>query len=169
MKARQIFLEKIIEGVRKNTYILHAKGGAHLFDKRCSSNKKIKKIYRKQIWPYIEKVGAQGKKRPCIGSITARDPYPKINLGMEGPKKVHLSGAQFVKRTFYIHRLVAIAFLYPEIISKRFINHINGKTVDYRVCNLEWVTISENNSVPRPRGKTVYDKKYDIFKVKKFL
>ena len=71
---------------------------------------KLKKLIENRFSHPIEKVGAQRKKRPCIGSITARDPYPKINLGMEGSKKVHLSGAQFVKRTFYIHRLDGYCF-----------------------------------------------------------
>ena len=169
MKARKIFLEKILEGVIENTYILHETGGRHIFDIRCSSKKKIKKIYRKNIWPWIELVGSTNKVR--VSSISARDPYPKINLIMKGVKKTYVSqkNPQHPTKTVYIHRLVGNAFLYTENILKDRINHINSKTVDYRVCNLEWVTASTNNRAKRPRGQDVWDKKYDIFKAKKFV
>ena len=88
MKARKIFLEKIIEGVLEDTYLLHETGGQHVFAKRCSPKKKIKKIYRKKIWPWIEAVTGSLKDR--IPSITVRDPYPKVTLAMRrGEKKLH--------------------------------------------------------------------------------
>ena len=169
MKGRKIFLEKIIEGVLENTYLLHETGGQHVFAKRCSPKKKIKKIYRKKIWPWIEAVTGTYKDR--TPSITTRDPYPKVSLVMEGARKKYASqkAAMRPTKTVYIHSLVGMAFLYTEPLSKDRINHINGKTVDYRVCNLEWITASDNNRAKKPRGQNVWDKKYDIFKAKKFV
>ena len=42
-----------------------------------------------------------------------------------------------------VHRLVALAFLPPDL-SRHFTNHKNGVKTDNRLENLEWVTKSEN-------------------------
>ena len=144
--------------------------GASMFLlKDVLSKKKIKKIYRKNIWPWIE--AATGSLKDRIPSITVRDPYPKVTLAMQGMRKKYASqkAAMRPTKTVYIHSLVGMAFLYTEPLSKDRINHINGKTVDYRVCNLEWITASDNNRAKKPRGQNVWDKKYDIFKAKKFV
>lgn len=45
--------------------------------------------------------------------------------------------------TTIAHRLVAMAFLKRKILSTQ-INHKNGIKTDNRICNLEWVTASQN-------------------------
>lgn len=49
----------------------------------------------------------------------------------------------FIK-SFAIHRLVAITFI-RNPLDKRYVNHKDGNRQNNNVCNLEWVTPSENN------------------------
>ena len=45
--------------------------------------------------------------------------------------------------SFYIHRLLAIAFI-PNLENKPHINHLNGIITDNSLDNLEWCTHQEN-------------------------
>ena len=65
-----------------------------------------------------------------------------------------------------MHRIVAKAFC-ANILNLPVVDHINSKSSDYRIENLRWVTISENNTGKRP--SIGVDKMYDIQRYKNLL
>ena len=160
-----IRLEDIVSGVQKNTYLLHLTGKNHIFGERCSSYKKINPIYREECWPWIEVIDGRSKGRK-VGTITFRDPYPKLNLLMEGEMIERLAQKQTPIKTFYYHRLICMG-VHPNPNNLPSVDHINGHTVDYRAENLRWTSVSDNNRCKRPRAD--YDKLYDILDGKNII
>lgn len=77
------------------------------------------------------------------------DPNPRVN----GYISVSLSG-DAGKRRFYVHRLVADAFLggCPAGLQ---VNHINFNRADNRAANLEVVTCAQNAAHSKAAGRTV--------------
>lgn len=72
-------------------------------------------------------------------------PYGKLLAGdtnRVGYKRIVLCDGKTKKR-FFIHRLVAGIFI-PNPSNKPQINHIDGNKLNNCVCNLEWVSRSEN-------------------------
>lgn len=63
----------------------------------------------------------------------------KISMSNNGYSYVSL----YNRKKFYIHRLVAEAFI-ENLHNKKIVNHINGIKTDNNIKNLEWVTKSEN-------------------------
>ena len=61
--------------------------------------------------------------------------YPHVNLIKDDERK-----------DFYVHRLVAQAFINNDDDSKTVINHIDEVKTNNRVSNLEWCTILYNNT-----------------------
>lgn len=77
--------------------------------------------------PYLTKEKILGK------GIGATRGYCRVTLCKEPNNQ----------KMFYIHRLVAMAFV-SKIEGKDVVNHINGIRTDNRAENLEWTTIEEN-------------------------
>ena len=63
-------------------------------------------------------------------------------------------GEKCKKKNFYVHQLIALAFL-PNPENKPYVNHKNGVQLDNVVSNLEWATEKENsiNRYERARGE----------------
>lgn len=77
-------------------------------------------------------------KKPVKAKIKA------LQLGFGGYKSVTLFNASSrIGKRFYVHRLVATAFLSNEFLKPQ-VNHINGDKLDNRAVNLEWCTGTEN-------------------------
>lgn len=74
----------------------------------------------------------------------------KKNVGKEISQSISNKGYWIVRLSkkskqsaLLVHRLLSLAFIdNPE--DKKFVNHKNGNKLDYRICNLEWVTGTEN-------------------------
>ena len=74
----------------------------------------------------------KGLKRNKILKNQQGEYYLQVQLNKNGKGK-----------TKTIHRLVAIAFI-ENPLNKSEVNHIDGNKLNNKVCNLEWVTSSEN-------------------------
>lgn len=86
------------------------------------------------------KVNSRHKQR------TVKEKILRVKYNKFGYKTVCLS-SELQKREFFIHRLVAYAFI-PNPENKPQIDHINGIKSDNRVENLRWVTAKENSNNP---------------------
>ncbi len=61
------------------------------------------------------------------------------------------------KKMIFLHRLIALNYI-PNPHNKPCVNHINADKTDYRICNLEWATHSENNQHAYDIGLHEYHK-----------
>lgn len=62
-----------------------------------------------------------------------------------GYRSVKLTFENSRQQRFYVHRLVAMAFIPNDDKKKTIVNHKDGNKLNNRVENLEWVTPRENN------------------------
>lgn len=84
----------------------------------------------------LPRFGTNGK---CVSVDLCRG-YQRVNLWKNGVLTHKL-----------VHRLVAEAFI-PNPENKSQVNHIDGNKRNNNVCNLEWVTASENQIHARMNG-----------------
>ena len=71
----------------------------------------------------------------------------RSTVGIVSTPKPQYSGyvdVSIMRKTYYVHRLVAIAFGIPRAIGQDQVNHKNGNPSDNRVQNLEWISNSDN-------------------------
>ena len=88
-------------------------------------------------------------------SYYTKEKILKNNLGKNGYYRVNLSG-----KSFYIHRLVAEAFI-PNLYDKKTINHIDGVKTNNSISNLEWATYGENNRHAIDTGLRITKTKFE--------
>lgn len=72
-----------------------------------------------------------------------KEKYLKNHISKTGYFVVDLKNNN-VRKTFKVHRLIAIHFI-EKVIDKNYINHIDGNKLNNEISNLEWCTIKENN------------------------
>jgi predicted XRE-type DNA-binding protein len=97
-----------------------------------------------EIWKKIK--GFENYEVSSYGMVKSlyfkKEKILKFNISNAGYKYVVLSNKS-KKKTFNIHRLVALNFL-NNFNNKKCVNHINENKLDNNVLNLEWCTYSEN-------------------------
>lgn len=59
--------------------------------------------------------------------------YPTVSISINS-----------IRKTYLVHRLVAMSFLESKGSDKNYVNHINGIKSDNCIYNLEWCSASEN-------------------------
>ena len=79
--------------------------------------------------------------------------YKKVELYKDGKRK-----------SFKVHRLVAIAFI-PNPDNKPEVNHIDGNKINNNIDNLEWVTSSENTIHAYETGLSPNKKELDEIRI----
>lgn len=82
------------------------------------------------------------KERVCVDSLGRHKKIPELLL-QPRPTKTGYLRVQINYKDYYIHRLVAQAFI-PNPLHKSEVNHIDGNKSNNCVSNLEWVTKQEN-------------------------
>lgn len=67
----------------------------------------------------------------------------QLVLNHKGYLRAQIGLRRGQRRSYFVHRLVALAFIGPEPVDHQ-VNHIDGDKVNNHVANLEYVTLQEN-------------------------
>lgn len=107
----------------------------------------------KEVWKEIKgfrenylisnsgKIKTVARHSPRSGLIESHSLTPAKTRN--GYLRVSVSDSEGKRKSYYVHRLVAMLFI-PKPEGKDFINHIDGNKQNNSSDNLEWVTRSEN-------------------------
>ena len=86
----------------------------------------------------IKNLNYYGRGKSAILNLSAKSRYLKVTLVDDDGKS----------KTFWVHQLVAQAFLPEPEEGQNQINHINGEKQDNKATNIEWVTPLQNARNP---------------------
>ena len=157
----EIPLEELDKDVTKGKYLLVKTGGYHPFNEV----EEAPSLYREPIWPYIKKIDGnlQHKKSygKINGSISVKKPYINYTVEKDVERFGYDKKGRPNRKKSYLHLIVGKAFVpNPRGLihitngGNGVIDHINDYTMDYRIKNLRWVTISENSTgYPKEKRK----------------
>ena len=92
---------------------------------------------------YVSNMGnVKNSKGMLMSQRTSKDGYKLVRIWFprENPK---VGQRKWKGKQILVHRLVAKAFI-PDPNNLSDVNHINFNRVDNRVCNLEWISHTDN-------------------------
>ena len=99
-------------------------------------------VYSKEIWKDIENY--EGRYEISnLGRVKTKDKFRKCHVTPKGYNRIQLYNGE-TNKNFFVHTLVANAFLKPSFIPNKQVNHKDGNKLNNSYLNLEWVTPSDN-------------------------
>ena len=90
----------------------------------------------------IRNLNYYGRGKTSVLHLTAKERYLKVTLVDEDG----------LTKTFWVHQLVARAFLPEPEEGQTQVNHINGIKTDNRASNIEWATPKQNANNPNTKA-----------------